>query len=194
MAARYDVQSSDRLLGLLLKFDFAASHIITCDPWKRRCGGVPRGAFVVFRIDPRAVDPEDALYSDRLILARIVDEAPTPVDTQTQQMLFQVHKLQAALDPLTLKDLQWSALKASIVGTYYDGQDGAVKFGNDVDTYFAPFTYVAFMPTPDDLANLINAFVEPAHAVEIGVLRYTETPGPHETPAVPIFIDPRPCG
>jgi hypothetical protein len=50
MAARYDVQNSDRLLGLLLKFDFAASHIVTCDPWKRRCGGVPRGAFIIFRI------------------------------------------------------------------------------------------------------------------------------------------------
>jgi hypothetical protein len=123
MASHYDVQNSDRLLGLLLKFDVAASHIVTCDPWKRRCGGVPRGAFIVFRIDPRAVNPEDAVYSDRLILARIVDEAPTPVDAQTQQMLFQVHKLQATLDPLTHKDLQWSALKASIIGTYYDYRD-----------------------------------------------------------------------
>lgn len=196
IAARYDVQNSDRLLGLLLKFDFAASHIVTCDPWKRSCGGVPRGAFVVFRIDPRSVDPGDTLYADRLILARIVDEAPTPVDAQTQQMLFQVHRLQATLDPLTFKDLQWSALKASIVGTYYDyydDQDGTttVRFGNDVDTYFAPFAYVAFMPTPDDLTTLINAFVEPARAVEIGVLRHTETPGPHKTPDVPIYIDPR---
>jgi|GEM_PF-5897354 len=97
MASHYDAQSSNRLLGLLLKFDFAASHIVTCDPWKRSCGGVPRGAFVVFRIDPRTVNPEDTVYSDRLILARIVDEAPTPVDAQTQQMLFQVHKLRQRL-------------------------------------------------------------------------------------------------
>jgi hypothetical protein len=195
MATRYDAQHSDRLLGLLLKFDFAASHIVTCDPWKRRCGGVPRGAFVVFRIDPRAVDPEDTLYSDRLILARVVDEAPTPVDTQTQQMLFQVHKLQAALDPLTFKDLQWSALKASIVGTYYDSsdEDGRyhVGFGNDVDTYFAPFAYVAFMPTSDDLAFLINAFVNPNFAVEIGVLRYTETPTPGNARPIGVMVDPR---
>lgn len=190
IAARYDAQTSDRLLGLLLKFDFAASHIVTCDPWKRRCGGVPRGAFVVFRIDPRAVDPEDAVYSERLILARIVDEAPTPVDAQTQQMLFQIHKLQVGLDPLTHKDLQWSALKASIVGTYYEDQDGALSFGNDVDTYFAPFAYVAFMPSAEDLALLINAFVVPERAVEIGTVRYTETPGPHETNRIPVLIDP----
>ena len=190
MAARYDIQSSDHLLGLLLKFDFAASHIVTCDPWKRRCGGVPRGAFVIFRIDPRAVDPEDAVYADRLILARIVDEAPTPVDAQTQQMLFQVHKLQASLDPLTHKDLQWSALKAAIIGTYYDNNDNQITFGDDVDTYFAPFAYVSFKPTPEDLTALINAFVEPNRGVEIGVVRYTETEGPHRSAAVPVLIDP----
>jgi hypothetical protein len=33
IAARYTLDS-DRLLGLLLKLDFAESHIATCDPWK----------------------------------------------------------------------------------------------------------------------------------------------------------------
>jgi len=92
---------------------------------------------------------------------------------------------------LTHKDLQWSALKAAIVGTYYDDLDGKVNFGNDVDTYFAPFAYVAFIPTLEDLASLINAFVDPTRAVEIGALRYTETPGLQETSRVPVFIDPR---
>ncbi|MHC1744850.1 MAG: hypothetical protein AB9873_17730 [Syntrophobacteraceae bacterium] len=52
MAANYTLDS-ERLLGLLLKLDFAESHIVTCDPWKRKCGGVPRGSFILFRIDPR---------------------------------------------------------------------------------------------------------------------------------------------
>ena len=124
MAAKYTLES-DRLLGLLLKFDFGESHIVTCDPWKRKCGGVPRGSLVLFRVDQRAVDPEDRTFSNRLIIARITDAVPTPVEGHVQQTLFQVHKLQAQLDPLTNKDLQWGALKASIVGTYYDerGQD-----------------------------------------------------------------------
>jgi len=105
MAQRYQLDS-DRLLGLLLKFDFEESCIVTCDPWKRNCGGVPRGSFVLFRVDQRAVDPQDRRFCDRLILARITDSAPTPVESDVQQTLFQVHKLQAQLDPLTHQDLQ----------------------------------------------------------------------------------------
>ena len=189
MAEKYNLDS-DRLLGLLLKLDFAESHIVTCDPWKRKCGGVPRGAFVLFRIDPRAVDAEDRIFSNRLIIARVTDAVPTPIEGNVQQTLFQIHKLQAQLDPLTNKDLQWGALKASVVGTYYD-EGGKIAFGNDVDTFFSAFAYVAFVPTDDDLATLVNAFVDRSRAVEIGRLRYTETRPPHGTTNVPVMIDPR---
>jgi hypothetical protein len=94
------------------------------------------------------------------------------------------------LDPLTNKDLQWGALKASIVGTYYD--DGEkIAFGNDVDTFFSPFCYVAYAPTDADLAILINSFIDTSRAVEIGQLRYTETLPPRSIVRVPINIDPR---
>lgn len=116
MAKKY-VLSADTLLGFVLKVDFNETHFITCDAWKRKCGGVPRGSFILFRIDPRSVDPEDAVFTERLILARIQDSAPTPVESNIQQTLFQVHKLQAQPDPITAKEFQWGALKASIVGT-----------------------------------------------------------------------------
>jgi hypothetical protein len=186
---------SDRLLGLLLEIDFEASLFVTCDPWKRKCGGVPRGSFVLFKMDPRAVDAEDRAFCARLILARVTNSAPTPVDSSVKQTLFQVHKLQAQLDPLTHKDLQWGALKASIVGTFFDQvlPNGQVQiaFGNDVDTFFSPFAYVAYMPTDEHLAHLINSFVRCEHPVEIGRLRYTETASPGRTIDVPIRIDPR---
>lgn len=195
IAHRYQLDG-DRLLGLLLKLDFEESHFVTCDPWKRNCGGVPRGSFILFRVDPRAVDPEDRAFCDRLILARVTNSAPTPVEANVQQTLFQIHKLQAQLDPLTHQDLQWGALKASIVGTFFDYRgegDGPLRigFGNDVDTFFSPFAYVAYMPTDEDLATLINSFVRCAKPVEIGRLRYTETPSPGNPVSVPILIDPR---
>jgi Helicase HerA, central domain len=195
MARRYQL-GSDRLLGLVLKLDFAESIFVTCDPWKRKCSGVPRGSFVLFRMDPRALDEDDRAASGRIVLARVTNSAPTPVESNVQQTLFQVHKLQAQLDPLTHKDLQWSALKASIVGTFFDEQppDGGllqIGFGNDVDTFFSPFAYVAYMPTDDDLATLINSFVRCERPVEIGRLRYTETPSPGTSVNVSIYIDPR---
>lgn len=189
IAEKYSLDS-DRLLGLLLKLDFAESHLVTCDAWKRKCGGIPRGSFVLFRIDPRAVSQEDRHFCNRLVLARITDAVPTPVETNVQQTLFQVHKLQAQLDPLTHQDLQWGALKASIAGTYYDDGD-KIGFGNDVDTFFSPFAYVAYSPTEEDLTVLINSFVRSQSRVEIGRLRYTETPSPSSSMNVPIYIDPR---
>jgi hypothetical protein len=187
---------SDRLLGLVLKLDFEESLFVTCDPWKRKCGGVPRGSFILFHMDPRAVDPEDRGSCARLVLARVTNAAPTPVESNVQQTLFQVHKLQAQLDPLTHKDLQWSALRASIVGTFFDEQPDPnepahIGFGNDVDTFFSPFAYVAYMPTESDLSTLINSFVRCDRPVEIGRLRYTETPSPGNPVHVPILIDPR---
>lgn len=189
IARTYNIDSP-RLLGLLLKLDFAECHLVTCDAWKRNCGGLPRGSFLLFRIDPRAVSPADQHYCDRLLLARVTDAAPTPVETNVQQTLFQAHKLQAQLDPLTNQDLAWSALKASVVGTYYDTDQG-IAFGNDVDTFFSPFAYVVYSPSDRDLEVLINAFVEPRRAVEVGRLRYTETPSPHVAANVAVLVDPR---
>jgi hypothetical protein len=185
---------SNRLLGLLLKLDFEESHFVTCDAWKRNCGGVPRGSFIIFRVDPRAVSPEDQDFCNRLILARVTNSAPTPVESNVQQTLFQVHKLQAQLDPLTHQDLQWGALKASIVGTFYDysNDDGEqIGFGNDVDSFYSPFAYIAYMPSDEHLSILINSFVRCENPVGIGVLRYTETPSPGLNINVPVQIDPK---
>lgn len=194
IASEYVFSTSERLLGLVLKLDFAESNFVTCDPWKRRCGGVPRGSFVLFKVDPAAVGSESAEFCTRLILARVKDSAPTPVESNVQQTLFQMHKLQASPDPITQKDFQWGALSASIVGTFFDERDGdqdRIGFGNDVDTFLSPFSYVVYMPTEEHIAALINSFVRTSRPVEIGRLRYTETPPPSGSKTVPILIDPQ---
>ena len=37
----------DRLLGFLLNLSYEDVTIVTCDPWKRNCGGVPRNSLVL---------------------------------------------------------------------------------------------------------------------------------------------------
>jgi hypothetical protein len=157
VAAKYDIKSP-RLLGFLLPLSYDEMRIVTCDSWKQQCGGVPRNFFVIVKVNPNAVGPNDAALATRLILARVTESVPTPVDTDIQSTLFQVHKVQAILDPLTNKELQWCALKASILGTYYDNGD-EIGFGNDVDTFLAAHSYEVYVPTDDELAILINSFV-----------------------------------
>lgn len=191
-------ESGKRLLGFLLSLDYDELSIVTCDPWKRACGGVPRNSFVIIKLSESAIGQEDRAFLDRVILARVTDSVPTPVERDIQGAVFQLHKVQAIPDPVTAKELQWSALKASVVGTYYDAASGengerVAAFGNDVDTFFAPHAYAVFVPSPDDLDALINSFVSAADPLEIGRLRYTETPRPGsaEDEVVSVKVDPR---
>lgn len=189
--AREYAIDSQRLLGLLLKLDYSEMHIATCDPWKRKCGGVPRNSFVLVKASPAHLSREDRHFSDRVILARVTDSVPTPVAGDALNTLFEVHKAQAVMDPYTMKELQWSAMRASIVGTFYDGAAGAISFGNDVDTFFGAHAYEVYSPSPDHLEVLINSFVTCEQPLEIGRLRYTETPSLAGEMHVPIKVDPR---
>lgn len=189
IAAQYSLQS-DRLLGLLLKLDYSEMHIATCDPWKRKCGGVPRNSFVIVKVSPAHVNTEDKHFCDRIILARVTDSVPTPVAGDALNTLFEVHKAQAVMYPYTTKELQWSAMRASIVGTFYDcGSE--VAFGNDVDTFFGAHAYEVYSPRQADLESLINSFIETSDPLEIGRLRYTETPSIAGEMTVSVKVDPR---
>lgn len=195
ISRKYDA-SSKRLLGFLLSLDYDELSIVTCDPWKRACGGVPRNSVVAIKLGPDAVDKEDRPFCDRVMLARVTDSVPTPIQRDIEGTVFQLHKVQAIPDPVTNKELQWSALKATVVGTYYDAENGggefSVAFGNDVDTFFSPHAYQVFVPTADDLEVLINSFVEASDPLIIGELRYTETPrAVGEREVVPVKVDPR---
>jgi hypothetical protein len=95
------------------------------------------------------------------------------------------------MDPYTMKELQWSAMRASIVGTFYDGAAGAIAFGNDVDTFFGAHAYEVYSPPAEHLETLINSFILTLQPLEIGRLRYTETPGVAGEMNVPIRVDPR---
>ncbi len=57
---------ADRLLGFLLSLSYEEVTIVTCDPWKRACGGVPRNSFVLVRLSPRQVTAEDRAAPGRL--------------------------------------------------------------------------------------------------------------------------------
>jgi DNA helicase HerA-like ATPase len=184
-------EDSNHLLGFLLTLNYHEMKIVTCDPWKRLCGGVPRNSFVAIKLAHKQVDAEDRHFCNRIILARITDSVPTPVESDLQSTIYQIHKVRAMLDPITQKELQWSALKASIIGTYYDTKDGGLAFGNDVDTFFSPHAYEVYVLTPEHLGILINSFVKCKNSLEIGRLRYTETPSAAHEHTIPIKVDPR---
>ncbi|MFQ5596709.1 MAG: helicase HerA domain-containing protein [bacterium] len=103
---------------------------------------------------------------------------------------FQIHKVQAAIDPLTNAELQWGALKADILGTYYDSPEQKIAFGNDIDSFVPPHFYEIYVPKRKHLEVLINCFVAEKNPVQIGRLRYTETETLHSGEIVPVSVSP----
>lgn len=182
--------SGKRLLGFLISLNYDNVTIVTCDPWKRMCGGVPRNSLVLIKVSPDQVVKGDKAACDRLVMVRITDSVPTPIANDTIATVFQIHKHQATIDPITQKELQWSALKGSVVGTFYDKDDGEIGFGLDIDTYYAPHSYEVYVPTDDHLDVLINCFSKHEKPLKIGTMRYTETPSIANKNNVQVRVDP----
>lgn len=178
------------LLGFVLDMSYDEATIVTCDAWKRKCGGVPKNSFVVIRLNPTAAQLSSGeAPRPALILARIIEAVATPLTSEVQQTIFTIHKVQAVVDPYTNAELQWGALKAAILGTYYD-DDSVIYFGNDIDSYMSPHFYEVYVPNDKDLEILINSFVSQQETKTIGTLRYTETQTVKTSREVEIKVSP----
>ena len=175
MLGSYDVETSDQLLGFLLALSYDEIQLVTCDAWKQKCGGVPKNSFVIITLNEEAAGIRPGSVRRAMLLARISETATTPVAKEIQSTIFQIHKVQAKIDPLTNAELQWGALKADILGTYFDTEDGDIGFGNDVDSFLSPHFYEIYVPTAAHLEALLNSFVQAPAPESIGRLRYTET-------------------
>lgn len=175
MLADYEASKSARLLGFLLEMGFDELRFVTCDAWKKKCGGVPKNSFVIVKLNEKAAGVSAATARRFLLLARVSETSTTPVAGEIQSTIFQIHKVQATVDPFTDAELQWGALKADILGTYFDDGHGAIGFGNDVDSFMSPHFYEVYVPSAQHLERLINSFVDAADPIQIGRLRYTET-------------------
>jgi hypothetical protein len=185
-----------QLLGYVLDMAYEEATVVTCDAWKRNCGGVPKNSFILIKVNAKAANlsPSDKFVSS-LILGRVIEAVGTPLSSEIQQTIFQIHKVQAVVDPYTDANLQWSALKIAILGTYYD-QDDMIEFGNDIDSYVSPHFYEVYVPTDETLRILVNTFVSQTangrniEPINIGELRYTETHIRQGYGKVPILVTP----
>jgi hypothetical protein len=86
--------TANNLLGFVLDMSYDEVTIVTCDAWKRKCGGVPKNSFVIIRLNPLVarLAPEER-PRPALILARILEPVATPLTTEVQQTIFTIHKV-----------------------------------------------------------------------------------------------------
>jgi len=181
-----------RFVGYILDIGYGEIRIITSDPFKVAVGGIPRNSLLI--MCPSSFESSGASVPPHFTLLRVLDTAPTPLSMEVQQTYFELQKKSMPeLDIFTQSELQWGALKTSVLGMFYPHQDkhDAVEFSGDLNNYVSAHKYKIYAPD-DALLDLVsNSIVPPENRFQIGNLRLTECrlPLPNKKqPDVKIFL------
>ena len=195
---------SKRLLGYVMELGYDSAVLVTNDFYKIRAGGISKNSFLLIRPESLQglIAPEDlqafggaADQPAHLILARVREPAPTPLATDVARTYFEMHKSHMPeLDVFTKSELQWGAVKVSVLGTFFDNpQNQDIEFGGDIQTFLSPHMYTVHVPTKKMLERLINYNVDrQKQKLQIGWVRLTESllsPPPVEE-RVPVRVSP----
>lgn len=195
---------SKRLLGYVMELGYDNAVIVTNDFYKIRSGGISKNSFLVIRPESLQglIAPEDLRSFGRaadqpahLILARVREPAPTPLANDVARTYFEMHKSHMPeLDVFTKSELQWGAVKVTVLGTFFDDpQTQDIEFGGDIQTFLSPHMYTVHVPTKEMLDRLINYNVDrQKQKLQIGWVRLTESllnPPPVEE-RVPVRVTP----
>lgn len=160
-----------RFVGYVLDIGYEEVKIITSDPYKRAIGGIPRGSFLI--MCPKSFKNIPPHFT----LLRVNGVATTPLNQETQQTYFELHKRSMPeLDRFTQSELQWGALSTTVLGMFYSDSDdiNILKFSGDVNNIVSPHHYKIFSPNDELLDLIINSIVKKENQFSLGELRLTE--------------------
>ena len=162
-----------RFVGYVLELGYDTGTIITSDPYKVTVGGIPRGSFLI--LAPHSLKGLPPHFT----LLRVLETAPTPLSVQVQQTYFELHKKSMPeLDVWTQSELQWGALRCSVLGMFYPdkGDRTRIAFSGDVNTVVSAHRYRVYSPDETLLDIIVNGLVRPKRGepLAIGELRPTE--------------------
>jgi hypothetical protein len=158
------------IVGGIYTMGFDEALVLTNDLWKAQAGGVSQHCFLLATamLPGQAPQPED----EEVILLRVIGPAPLPAESELVQVRAEAMREMvvtrgtaaaaastAILDVLTRNEIQFSALKAKILGTFYDVDvDGTplLAFGSDVETFYAASRYKVYKPYGQSLAIIAS--------------------------------------
>jgi hypothetical protein len=190
--------SSAELVGGIYTMGFDECLVLTNDRWKKQAGGIPQHCFLL----ATAMTPGGApdIEDEEVILLRVVGPAALPAEGELVQVREQAMREMvtargeqgaaadpAILDVLTRNEIQFSALKAKVLGTFYEADAGGralLQFGSDVETFYSASRYKVYKPYARSLAVIASypevteaeaAAPQPASRLQIGTIRYSST-------------------
>lgn len=160
-----------RFVGYVLDIGYADVTMITSDPFKVAVGGVPRNSLLIM------VPSDMQNLPPHFTLLRVLESAPTPLSQSVQQTYFELQKKSMPeLDVFTQSELQWGALKTSVLGMFYPHPEetALVEFSGDLNNFVSAHKYRVYAPDAALLKLIVNTLVPAAGQFKLGDLRMTE--------------------
>ena len=186
------------LVGGIYNLDYDTAIVVTNDIDKRRAGGIPKHCFLLAAGPQRPMEPVAMpLDEDEVILLRVrgVADLPNQLDLVAIRMeaMREAYERgeppasEAISDRLTQKNMQYSAFRCDVLGTFYpDTVAGRsfVQWGADIDTVYSASRYFVYAPSPEALSYIASypqrtedevAESRTPDLIPIGVVRYSAT-------------------
>jgi DNA helicase HerA-like ATPase len=211
------------LVGGIYTMGFERCLVLTNDLWKHRAGGIPKHCFLIATA-MRPGQAPDAPEDEEVILLRVVGPASLPAEEELVAIRAEAMReivttsgrdasssSPAIMDVLTRNEIQFSALEAKVLGTFYESEingEPLLVFGSDIETFYSASRYQVYKPYGRSL-SIIASYPEisPAETqlrhersepprVKIGAVRYTSSirrrrrdQSSQRTTAVPVTVN-----
>ncbi|MHA1250608.1 MAG: ATP-binding protein [Candidatus Helarchaeota archaeon] len=176
-----DLLAEVDLVGGIYNMGYEECLILTNDFWKQRAGGIPKNCFLLATvIEPGKVPTSED--DEEIILLRVIGPAQLPTENElinirsdaireivTEKGRESVKEPSQIIDVLTRNEIQFSGIRAKILGTFYEeikGRQRILKFGSDIDNFYSASRYKVYKPYGDSLSIIVN-YSETVKKIEI---------------------------
>lgn len=200
-------------VGDIISMDYDTAEVLIHDRLRRDVGGVPHGCLLLatrLKPDPEAGSLETTDLDDpqaSLILLRALRSSPLPNDIEMKEARLRAGQRAAQTehnwdeggktDLFTLDQMRYAGAHCRILGTFrMVSEDGAwaLRFGGDIDNFYAGQGLKVYKPVGDALGRIINYRTAQGSApslVRIGVPRYAASARPTEADYPPYELSIR---
>ena len=176
-----DLLANAELVGGIYNMGFEECSILTNDIWKSNAGGIPKHCFLLATVMESGKAPisED---DEELILLRVIGPAQLPTEGElinvrsdamreiiTEKGRESTKEPSEIIDILTRNEIQFSGIKAKILGTFYEeivNDNRILTFGSDVDNFYSASRYKVYKPYSKSL-EIITSYPEITKKEEI---------------------------
>ncbi len=165
-----DLIKHSTLVGGVYTMGYKECSILTNDLWKEKAGGIPQHCFLLAATFSPDVAPQAG--DEEIILLRVVSGEPLPIESELVRireeamreiLLNEGHEAASSpsriLDVLTRNEIQFSGVKAKILGTFCEthvDKKSILAFGSDVENFHSASRYKVYNPYGESLSMIAS--------------------------------------